>query len=451
MQKVVSLLLTLCLTITAANAESMTQMLSSLNINKSAVSVSIKDVNGGNTVFALNENMPMTPASTLKIITSSAAVDTLGKDYEFSTRLYKSTNNDLYLKLGADPLLTSSDIDTLIEAAKQKNIIEPKNIYIDDSIFDSVEWGEGWQWDDDLNPLMPKFSAYNLDNNLLKIEVVPGVNNTPATIAVKPFYPVTFMNLVNTDFSTGENKVSLSRNNSIAPNVINAAGTVSKTNILKIPVNNPKMYFTIRLNESIRSKKIDYFKAITTAVLPAKNVYLVDEVNHSIDSAIFMILKQSSNLAAETLFKLAGAKWADSQGNIDNSLGMMESYLKKININSEDIKIVDGSGVSKNNIMTANFMADFLVLKASEEDFEAFYAAFPAPWEGTLKTRMLYFKDNLRAKTGTLSDTSALAGYIKTRKGKICAFDIMINDARTSSADKKNIEEQILRNVYMNY
>ena len=65
-------------------------------------------------------------------------------------------------------------------------------MYIDSRIFDSVEWGEGWQWDDDLNPLMPKFSAYNLDGNLLKIEITPTVNNTPATIVTKPFYPLTF-------------------------------------------------------------------------------------------------------------------------------------------------------------------------------------------------------------------------------------------------------------------
>jgi len=64
---------------------------------------------------------------------------------------------------------------------------------------------------------------------------------------------------------------------------------------------------------------------------------------------------------------------------------------------------------------------------------------------------MLYLKDKLWAKTGTLSDSSAIAGYITTRRGGTYAFDIMINDAKTSNADKKNIEEQILRNIYANY
>ena len=156
-------------------------------------------------------------------------------------------------------------------------------------------------------------------------------------------------------------------------------------------------------------------------------------------------------LIAETLFKLAGAVYANGQGNIENSLNMLKDYQQKNNLLSDDIKIVDGSGVSKNNIMTADYMTKFLVFKANSKDFETFKTYLPTAGEGTLKNRMLYFKDNLRAKTGTLSDASAIAGYITSRKGKVYAFDIMINDAKTLPTDKKNIEEQILRQIYVNY
>lgn len=451
MQKIISLLLLLCFTVTSAAAESINQTIRNLDVNKNALSVSIKDVESGNVVYSLNQKMPMIPASTLKLVTSAAALDSLGLDYKFSTKLYKSTNNDLYFKLVADPFLTSNDLEYLVETAKSKNILSPKNIYLDASIFDNVEWGEGWQWDDDLNSLMPKFSAYNLDGNLLKIEVRPNANNTPATITVKPFYPITFMNLVTTDLSSNSDSVSLSRNNSIAPNVLEASGVVSKTNILKIPVNDTRRYFVLRLEDAIRAKKMEYYAAIKNSLLPKSNVYLVAQVDHSIDEAMASILKSSNNFVAETLFKLAGGKYANSQGCIANSLKMLDAYLKKLNLSDEDIKVVDGSGVSKNNIMTADFMTDFLLAEAKTDNFEMFKAYLPTPGEGTLKNRMLYFKNNLRAKTGTLSDTSAIAGYITSRKGKLYAFDIMINDAKTNSADKKNIEEQILRQVYMSY
>lgn len=449
MRKIISLLLFMALSVSAANAESITKMLTSLGVNKDAVSVYIKDVNSGNVVYSLNENKPMPPASTLKIITSSAAVDTIGADYIYKTSLYKSTNNDLYLKISGDPLLTSSDLEKLIETAKSKNI-EPKNFYIDDSIFDKVEWGEGWQWDDDLNPLMPKFSAYNINRNLLRLEISPTVNNVSAGLTVKPFYPMTFMNLVTTDYRN-PTSVKVERNNNIAPNMLNVSGVVSKLTNVMVPINNPKMNFILRLEDAIRSKKLEYYSTIKNAKLPDKNIYHVETVEHSLCDILPLILKNSNNLAAETVFKTAGAVYANSQGNIENSLNMLNAYFEKNNLKDDDIKIVDGSGVSKNNIMTAKFMGDFLMFRANDENFDNFKNAITTAGEGTLKNRMLYFKDNLRAKTGTLADTSAMAGYITSRHGKLYAFDIMINDAKTSSSDKKNIEEQILRNVYINY
>ena len=150
---------------TKTEAAAIDRTISSSGINKSAVSVSVKDVKTGKTVYKLNEKQPNMPASTLKIITLSASLDTLGEDYEFKTQLYKNTNNELILKLGADPFLRSSEIKELIASATEKKILSPKAIYIDDYVLDSTEWGEGWQWDDDLNPLMPKFSSYNLDGN----------------------------------------------------------------------------------------------------------------------------------------------------------------------------------------------------------------------------------------------------------------------------------------------
>ncbi len=450
MRKIISFIFALFLTITSVQAENVTKTISSL-INKDAVSVSVKDVSTGKEAYSLNKKTPMIPASTLKLVTSSASFNTLGSEYEFSTKLYKSSNNDLYFKLGADPYLTTSDLKKMMAVAKEKNILEPKNIYIDSSIFDTVEWGEGWQWDDEMNPLMPKFSAFNLDGNLLKVEITPGMQNMPPAIVVKPFYPLTFMNLITTDITLAKNNISIVKDTNFAQNVYDAKGEITKIENIQMPIPNLQRYFKLRLDDAVSSQKIDYNKGYQNAVLPAKNIYLVSSVTHDITDAMNSILKSSNNLVAETVFKLAGAKWAEEKGSIANSLGMLKFYLGSLNVPTDDIKIVDGSGVSKNNIMTSDFMTDFLVARTKSSDFEEFKEFIPSPGEGTLKNRMLYFKDNLKAKTGTLSDTSAIAGYITSRKGNTYAFDIMINDAKTSSSDKKNIEEQILRQIYANY
>lgn len=448
MQKIICFILVLIASITSVYAESIDKTLTKMGINKGAVSVMIKNVQTGDTVYALNETTPMHPASTLKLITSSAAVDTLGNDYKFKTQLYKSTNNDLYLKLSGDPLLKTQDLEKLIQAAKTKKIV-PKNIYVDESVFDKNEWGEGWQWDDELNPLMPKFSAYNLNKNVLYLDINPTTNGSPAVIEKRSTYPLTFMNYTKTTLNGGSN-VGVSKNEDI-PNILNIVGTVSKKMSVTVPISNPKLNFILSLEDVIKNARFEYYSKITPAKLPEKNVYLVDEIEHGVDKIIPLILKNSDNLSAETLFKTGGAVFTNSQGSFDNSLKMLNSYFEKMNINSDDIKIVDGSGVSKNNLMTAEFMTDFLISKGSGNEFDEFKLLLPTPSEGTLKNRMLYFKDNLYAKTGTLAETSAIAGYLTSKRGKLYAFDIMINDAKTSSADKKNIEEQILRTLYMSY
>lgn len=429
-----------------AGGNNIEKMLSKQHINQAAVSVSIKDAKTGQKIYSLNDRTPRQPASTLKVITTTASVDTLGTDYEFTTKLYKSTNNDLYLKLGADPFLKSGDLKQLIKTAKDKDI-SPKTFYIDNTIFDDVEWGEGWQWDDDLNPYMPKFSAYNIDDNVINVEITPQKIGTAPTIIVKPFYPVTIMNLMTT--SKDISNIYFERNSSISPNIINAKGSITKQKNIKLPANSPQLYFNLRLQEAIRNRKMDYYNPLIIGVLPEENIYLVDQINNPIDKALKEILKNSNNLAAETVFKLAGAQYTKSSGSAQNSGEMLKNYFEKSGLNTEDIKIVDGSGVSKNNIMTADFMTSFLVNLYNSDNFETIKQNLPAPGEGTLKNRMLYFKDNLLAKTGTLADTSAITGYITTRAGKIYAFDIMIQDAKTSESDKKNIEEQILRQVFM--
>ncbi len=449
MQKLVCLLLTLLFTTVSVSAESLNKTINSLGINKSALSVSIKDVKNGESLFSLNDRTPRLPASTLKLITASAAYDVLGDDYEYKTEMYKSTNNDVYLKLSGDPSLSKSDLEAILETAKSKNIV-PKTFYIDDTAFDSVEWGEGWQWDDELNPLMPKFSVYNIDKNLLKIEAATTVQAAPAQLSVKPFYPMSFINQVKSDIK-GNNQLSIKRNETIAPNMFEVSGSISRANYITIPALNQKLFFRLRLEEAISKKKFEYYGQFKSEKLPKENVYYVDGVSHKFVELLPSILKSSNNLIAETVFKTAGAKWANSQGTAENSLAMLDDYIQNIGLSANDVKIVDGSGVSKNNIMTTDFMTDFLIYKAKQENFEDFCNMLPTPGEGTLKNRMLYFKENLRAKTGTLSEASAIAGYLTTKRGRLVVFDIMINDANTSAADKKNVEEQILRNIYLNY
>lgn len=418
------------------------------NINKSAVSVSVRDISTGKEVYSLNSMKPVNPASTQKLVTFASALNILGEDYVFSTELYKSTNNDLYIKLSGDPFLTSKDLKNLFVTANSKNITEPKGVYIDDYVLDSAYWGEGWQWDDDLSPLMPKFGSYNLDSNLIKVIVKPTTPKSPADIYTELFYPIGFVNLVTTG---QENRIHLAHNETISPNLIEATGTVNQLTIIKIPVSNIKMYFKLRLEDAINDSKVFYYGKIYQKKLPPTEVYLVDKVEHPLTLAAKAILQKSDNMIAETVFKLAGGKYVNNTGSMASANAMLNDFCAKNNISTEDIKIVDGSGVSKNNLMTADFMTKFLAAETKQETYNTFKDLMASPGTGTLTNRMLYFGDKLKAKTGTLSDVSAIAGYITTIRGKEYAFDIMINDAKSQPNDKKMLEEMIIRAIYSDY
>lgn len=446
MKKFINLAFAFMLTMTAVNAASIERAISDSNINKGAVSVSVKDIETGKSVYQLNSDKPVNPASTLKALTLAAVLDELGENYEFTTALYKNTNNELILKLGADPFLKSKDLRKLFNTAKSKNIIEPKAVKIDDSIIDKTEWGEGWQWDDDLNPLMPKFSAYNIDKNLLTVSVEPTVKGAPADIKLSTFYPVTFMNLVTTG---NDIDVKLNRNNSIAPDVLTLEGIVSKKIEISFPVNYPKRYFIMRLEDAIRSEKIEYYGNFEPTKLPTKNVYLVEKINTPMSTAVEAIMKNSNNMVAETAFKIAGGHYKKTTGSAEDGVEMFYDYCKKLGVNTDKIRIVDGSGVSKNDLVTADFVTDFLI--AENKKSEKYKDLFASAGQGTLQNRMLYFGDKLKAKTGTHCDVSSIAGYITTVKGKTYAFDIMINDPKVKQSDKKMLEEYILRAINTSY
>lgn len=414
------------------------------DISKNAlVSVSFREVQTGKKVYQFNANYPMSPASVQKIVTLLPSIDTLGKDYEFKTQLYKDAKNNLYFKLSADPYFTNKDLKNMVRAISDNKLYAPKGFYIDDSIVDNSEWGEGWQWDDDLNPLTPKFSAYNIDGNLLTVNIEPTKSGAPADISTDVFYPTAFINNVVTSSSTD---VRLVRKNYISPDVINADGTVSHDLSLQVPVNYPRRYFILRLEELLRKQKIAYYGDFSRLKLP-KDTRMIAEVKHPVTLAINDILKRSDNMVAETVFKVAGGKWGNESGSSTAATEMLQAYYKKQGINTDNIKIVDGSGLSKNNLVTADFITEVLSKNAKNQQF-CIKDYMASPGEGTLTDRMLYFKGSLKAKTGTLTNISSIAGYLTTKSGKNYAFCIIVNDPKSKSADKKTFEEYVLRKAY---
>ena len=402
-----------------------------------SISISIKNADNNKVVYSLNDKMLMNPASVQKILTTPVVAEVLGEDYTFTTSIY-SRGEDYILKLGADPYLTTTDLKKLL-----KNVSKEANkLSIDDRILDSKTWGEGWQWDDDMNILMPRFGSYNLDKNLIKITILPAEDGQFATIMNPSKYPLVFFNHI---IKGDKTELDIRRDNAISANTLMLSGTVARPTAVYIPTNNLQGYFNVQLKRALEDRSI-YLKTVPTVEKVNSDDILRAEVTHSLDAAINDILKNSNNLVSETVFKLAGARYLGLETGSDSAgIKMFNDYCVKNNLDNSRIRITDASGVSKNNLVSTDFVTDFLVLNKNNKLMDR----LAKPGEGTLTHRMLPIKDFLRAKTGTLSDTSSIAGYLRTRNGKNLTFCIIMNDMKLSTSDKKMLEDYILREAYL--
>ena len=224
--------------------------------------------------------------------------------------------------------------------------------------------------------------------------------------------------------------------------MILASGTVNSLTSKNIPINNMKRYFKLSLERILVDEKID-----NSGVYKSKQVTPdykeIASVSHSLNNVAKAILVNSNNTAAESLFKISASN-ATGTGSFEEGLKVFQKYCKDNNINTSDIQIVDASGVSKNNLLTTDFITSFLANPANSD----LKNLLPTAGQGTLKDRMLYMSDNLHAKTGTLSNVSAIAGYVDTKNNNTYAFCIMISDPKSKSADKKMLEEYLIREIY---
>ena len=179
-----------------AYGASLKKIIKKMDLDKnSTVSVSVRRLDTGKEIYAQDENKLLHPASSLKVVTFAPALQVLGGDYKFSTKIYKY-NNDYYIKLGADPLLTSADLRKLASDFKKNPVVgEINKIYIDDTIIDKVAYPEGWG-SDDIYPYAPMISPYIVNGNKVQVQLVTRKGEKTPSILQNDFVKFAFVNNV---------------------------------------------------------------------------------------------------------------------------------------------------------------------------------------------------------------------------------------------------------------
>ena len=197
--------------------------------------------------------------------------------------------------------------------------------------------------------------------------------------------------------------------------------------------------------DEMRNKNIVVADNFGEGTLP-NGAYIVGSRFHAIDQILTRMLKESDNLYAESMLYQIAASGNVKHASAANARTHIKKLISKIGLNPDNYKIADGSGLSLYNYVSPELMVRLLrYAYRNSEIYSSLYPSLPIAGEdGTLSKRMKgkYTIGNVRAKTGTLTGVSSLAGYCHTANNHLLAFCI-INQGVMRSADGRDFQDKV--------
>lgn len=410
----------------------------------SRASVKVVSLETGETLYARDPKLLFRPASNMKLLTSAACINGLGRDFLFKTSVYADSVSpdgvllgDIYLKGFGDPHLKTSHLDSLARILKSSGLnIATGDVVGDVTYFDDLYWGSGWMWDDEPYSDEMFITPLSVNSNCVKVKVEPGiVAGDSAIVSIEPQTEyVMLMNFARTVTDTVIQPLKVTRLFKQRSNIIIVEGQILTGSSLReelLSVWRPELYATQLFKEALNRAGIPVRGRARVGTISA----FANEVTHHerrFDSIVVNLNKISDNLAAENALKTLAAVKRGIPGNALNGIYLVNEFLSTLGIDTTGYLMVDGSGVSHYNLLTTEMLVQLLVGMYNRPDlFPLFYESLPiAGVDGTLRGRMkaMAAEGNVRAKTGTISGVSSLSGYVKTRENEALAFSIMMQN-----------------------
>ncbi len=445
-------------------------VLSDYFFKSTLMGIKVYDLSQNKVLFEKNDKLLMKPASNMKILTTAAGLVFLGPDYNFTTSIKYSGKiingilyGDLFAVGGCDPDFTTKDIDSLVNVIKKSGIKEiTGHLYGDVSMMDSLFWGNGWMWDDDPSTDAPYLTPLCVNTNSVGVIVKPGKPGDKAELTMVP--QTNYFNIINNTLTVipdSSNTYSLNRDWMHRKNTLIVEGNIntkavpdSLTDTLRVNAYRPDLYFLTLMKEHLGGSGIEVKGDIDTSTAPASAVDLFD-FKRSFKNVIVNLNKVSYNLGAEMTMYAMAAKFFGEPATAKHGVMMTDSLLSLSGMNPSDYRLVDGSGVSHYNLISAELIV--AVLKYMYENnvdlFNILRNSFPvAGVDGTLKNRMIDTPAQgiVHAKTGTLSGVASLSGYLTSKNGHLLAFSMLVQNFVGSSKPARDFQDRIC-NILVNY
>ena len=455
--------------------------------------VHVLDVESGRTLYARNAGKYFVPASNVKLYSTAAALDLLGPDYRFETRLYidgvvdgdGALQGNVIARGGADPTLGGhylsdsgewdEDVDALavfrawadsLRAVGVRRI--EGDVVGDDDAIDDVPLGVNWSWDDETWYYSAQLSGLSFHDNVIHLYVDGQEPGMPARLRWEPLN-TGYVQVVNrtrttetgTPLKEGYRRMRGGNRIEVTTTLPPGAGELEE-----ITVENPTAYAAYVLREALLEAGIavagDPVDADALSIKPSYEAPAYRQVathrSAPLPDVASIINKPSQNLYADLLLKTIGAELPQEDSDLEPGSAAMGieaamSTFARAGVDTSGIRLVDGSGLSRLNLvapeMTTSLLS-FMWTHPDERVRDAFYDSLPvAGRSGSLKHRMRQGRaaGNMRGKTGTLTFASSLSGYVRARDGRMLAFSIMSNHHASGAGSVRRAQDAIVETL----
>ena len=412
--------------------------------------IKIVSLNDNKTLYAYNSQKLLMPASTNKLYTCAAALHFLKNDYKFQTKILKNKKN-IVLKGGGDPDFKIEELDSLAMIVS-KNISTIDTLFFDDTMIDSMNYGEGWMWDEGPWWYAAPIGGLSVNDNCIDFYVKPGKLGNACEI---DYYPKTsYIKIENRSRTVKDTidfqKLKIERDWVSNKNIFTITGEILDTtgsDTLYRNIYDPSLFTATIFKELLEdngsrvkylSKKPQDLKRYNTIASHLSDSLLISASN---------LMNESDNLTAELFVKLIGAM-DTIPGTWSTGIDSIKSFLSsEVAIDTSKIRIADGSGVSRYTLTNSDQLVSLLSWVYKSEYKNDFISTLPGGgWpKSTLEKRLVDEGDKVRAKTGGLSGVRNLAGYIESSKYGPVAFSILMNGYIGSSRDYRHVQNQIVK------
>ncbi len=424
----------------------------------------VLDADTGELLYSRYGTRAVMPASNTKILTAAAALETLGPSYRFKTEVIRRAKvldgvlqGRLYLKGYGDPTLRESDLATLARKTRAAGITRVAgDLVVDASFFDSQTYNPGWRtsYADEYYaaPVMGLTLAPNADydSGTVIVRFTPGSRGKRAKISTYPAAAARFLRIDNrTVTSARGTSTTFWVDRPYGSDTITVGGRVPQgrsTGSVLVTVSRPDLYAGGVFRAALADAGVVVDGAVIARTIPVSKQRLIAR-DRSMDLSAMLVpfMKLSNNMHAEALTKTMG-RVDGAPGTWPAGLSITTRYLTSLGVPMTGVSLTDGSGLTRLNTVTPIAMATLLYRVRSEPWFADFSYSLPVAGNtsrmvgGTLRYRMngTAAANNARAKTGSLTGVTALAGYVTGRDGRRYVFSLVSNYSGRSPRPVEN-------------